>query len=106
MSAGAWVGLAPGSRVHVPTEEPAQGQPQQAVPEAVAETPVTRWILSPRGKPPGPLPVPSVRGSTTRSGVRLAECRGTKVRRQYRYWRGVASLQQEGETGDSEFPNG
>jgi hypothetical protein len=27
------------------------GQPQGAVPEAIAETPVTRWILSARGSP-------------------------------------------------------
>src|SRR5262245_54057268 len=39
----------------------------------------------PRGEPPGPPPVLLGARSTSRSGVRIAECGGTKVPRQYHY---------------------
>src|SRR6185369_1322627 len=56
MSARAALGVSPGKRTGACVVRQPPGQPQCAVPEAIAETPVTRWIPFPEGKPPGPLP--------------------------------------------------
>jgi hypothetical protein len=76
ISAGTAIGAGPGKRTGACVVRQPHGQPQDAVPEAVAETPVTRYILSPRGDPWSSAGRPS---SEPRSVFRSAESGSTKV---------------------------
>src|SRR6185295_4666372 len=76
MSAGTTLELDPASRTRAQAAVAAHGQPHSAVPEAVAETPVTRWILSPRGRP---LVLCRSTVELTSSAIRISENGGTKV---------------------------
>jgi len=82
MSARTAMGVVPGKRTGACVVRQPHWQPQDAVPEAVAETPVTRYVLSPRGSPWSSA---GDRRVEPRSVVRSAESGSTKVPSQDHY---------------------
>ena len=81
MSAGTAPELDPGSRIRPREAVQAQGQPHTAVPEAIAETPVTRWIPFPRGNAPWSCAGPTLESTSFGSPERgVCKYESTKSR--------------------------